>query len=216
MISSKFRTPLFVVGFFSFFFVLSTSFAAAGTISPGTYRLLDHGFGNQGPDYGLRVDALSNTLFSTELGGVQTLLTWSGGSTATISGTLHNNTTTDIWQVNYVLTGVVAVGTQGFTATMGSGTLTDPLSNVTPINGEINGAGIAFDFLADGHRLPGDSDTAVGRGWLLPPNSTDDWLVRAELIPEPGSALLISLGLASLSFCPCFLRRRVPRSSFLR
>ncbi len=201
MISSKIRTPLFVVGFISFLLLLSTSPAAAGIITPGTYRLFDHGFGNLGPDYGLRVDA-TGQLFSTELGGAQTVLTWNGGPTATISGTLHENTTTDIWQVNYVMTGVVAAaGNLGFTATAGSGTLTDPLLNVTPITGEQNGSGIAFDFLADGHRIPGDSDTAVGRGWLLPPSSTDDWLVRAELIPEPGSALLIGLGLTSLSFC---------------
>jgi len=178
--------------------LIAQTTSAAGTINPGLYQLHDHGFGNLGPDYGLRVDSIS-AVFSTDLGGAFVTLNWDGGTTATISGTLHNNATTDIWNVNYVLTGVVAVGTQGFTATMGSGTLTDPLLNVTAITGEQNGSGIAFDFLADGHRLPGDNDTAVGRGWLLPPNSTDDWLVRATLIPEPASlALLASGGLLML------------------
>ncbi len=200
MSSSSIRTPLFVVGFISFLLVLSTATAFAGTIFPGTYRLLDHGDGALGPDYGLRVDSI-NELFSVELGSVQTLLTWNGGATATISGTLHNNVTTDIWQVSYVMTGVVAAASNlGFTATAGTGTLTDPLLNVTAITGEQDGSGLVFRFLADGHRIAGDSDSAVGRGWLLPPNSTDDWLVRAELIPEPTSALLLSLALASLSF----------------
>ncbi len=169
-----------------------TSFAV-GTLGPGVYQLHDHGFGNLGPDYGLRVDA-TNDVFSVDLGGASTTLTWDGGVTATIAGTLHNNATTDIWTVNYVLTGVTAVGTTGFTATSGSGILTDPLLNVTNIVGELNGSGLVFSFLADGHRIPGDSSTAVGRGWLLPPNSTDDWLIRAELIPEPGTLSLLAAG----------------------
>ncbi len=173
-------------------FTMQSSFAA-GIIGPGVYQLHDHGFGTLGPDYGLRVDAIA-AIFSVDLGGASTTLTWDGGATATIAGTLHNNATTDIWTVSFVLSGVVPVGTTGFTATAGTGTLTDPLLNVTVMTGEQNGSGIAFDFLADGHRLPGDSSTAVGRGWLLPPNSTDDWLVRAELIPEPGTLALLTAG----------------------
>jgi hypothetical protein len=166
---------------------------AVGVINPGLYQLLDHGFGNLGPDYGLRVDSI-NAVFSTELGGASVTLDWDGGTTALISGMLNNNTTNELWDVEYTLTGLVAVGTQGFTATMGSGTLTDPLNNATVMTGEQDGSGIAFRFLADGHRLPGDNDTAVGRGWLLPPNSTDDWLVRAVLIPEPASLALFASG----------------------
>ena len=171
--------------------------ALAGTILPGTYVLLDHGDGNLGPDYGLRVDGIGE-LFSVELGGAQTLLTWGGGATASLSGTLYDNDTGDIWTVSYDLTGVTAVGTQGFHATAGTGTLTDPLSNVTNLVGRTNNNGYVFTFLADGHRISGDNDTPVGRGWLEPPSSTDDWIVRAAPIPEPGTATLLTLGLLAL------------------
>jgi len=64
----------------------------------------------------------------------------------------------------WALTGVSTVGTQGFVATGGSGTLTDPFSVVTNVSGEADGAGNVFEFPADGHSLDGDSDTPVGRG----------------------------------------------------
>jgi hypothetical protein len=181
-----------IAGMFTLLLAAQSSFAV-GVIGPGVYQLFDHGFGNLGPDYGLRNDAL-NKVFSVELGGASVTLTWDGGTTASITGVLHDNATADLWAVDYTLTGVVPVGTSGFTATAGSGTLTDPLLNVTAMIGEQNGSGIALSFLADGHRLPGDSSTPVGRGWLLPPNSTDDWLFRAELIPEPGTLALLAAG----------------------
>ena len=68
---------------------------ALGVIGAGTYRFLDHGDGQLGPDYGLRVDS-DGLVFSVELGGAFTTLTWGGGATATISGTLHDNATGDI------------------------------------------------------------------------------------------------------------------------
>lgn len=178
------------------------SASALGVINPGVYQLLDHGNGNLGPAYGLRVDAI-NEVFSVTLGSAFVTLTWDGGTTATIAGTLNQNTlggnggVGPAWQILYTLTGVSAVGTAGFTATGGSGTLTDPFSNVTSLTGEADDSGSVFSFLADGYRVNGDNDSAVGRGWLLPPNSTDDWLVRAVSIPEPGTGLLlIGFGLA--------------------
>ncbi len=173
--------------------LLAQTSVFAGVMGPGVYQIHDHGYGNLGPNYGLRVDALSKT-FSTDLGGASVTMTWNGGATATISGLLHDNDNADLWAVEYTITGITAVGTSGFTATGGSGTLTDPLLNVTVLTSEQNNVGSAFDFLADGHRLPGDNDTPVGRGWLLPPNSVDDWLIRGELIPEPGTLALLAAG----------------------
>ncbi len=181
------------------------SSASAGTILPGQYRLLDHPDGSVNPPpYGLRMDVLGFT-FSVETSGANVILDWDGGTTASITGSLWNNQTSEMWTVDYTLTGVTAAPLSlGFSATAGSGTLTDPLLVDTIMTGEANGSGSVFDFLADGHRLGswpayGDADTPVGRGWLQPPGSTDDWLVRAVVIPEPGTALLLGLGLLGLS-----------------
>ncbi len=52
--------------------------ANAGTILPGTYQLLDHGFGDLGVAYDLRVDAIGE-VFSAELGSADIILDWDGG-----------------------------------------------------------------------------------------------------------------------------------------
>ena len=182
---------------------VSLPFAAtAGTIFPGLYRLLDHPDGALNPPpYGLRVDDIGYT-FSAETGGAFLTLDWDDGAgTATISGSLWNNQLGELWSVDYVMTGLTDAGANlGFTASAGSGTLFDAGNNPFHVlTGELQGgSGPVFEFLADGHRLTGDNDSPVGRGWLLPPGSTDDWLVRAVVIPEPTTGALLALGLAGL------------------
>ena len=175
----------------------------AGTIvSPSIYRFLDHGDGKQGPDYGLRLDSLGK-LFSVEMGGAEVLLGWDGGDTASIMGTLFDPDSGQLWDVEYEVSGITS-DAEGFDATAGSGFLTDPddPGNPIPMTGKQNGSGIAFTFRADGHRLePEDSMVPVGRGWLLPDGSIDDWLVRGEfVVPEPTTVLLLAMGLTVIAF----------------
>lgn len=156
------------------------------------------------------LDFLGITL-STELNGASTVLSWDGGTTATITGTLWNNQAAEIWSVDYTLTGVsTAPANLGFSALAGSGTLTDASLNVIALTGMQNATGSAFDFLADGYRLESDpgyggSQAAVGRGWLTG-TGTNDWLVLATPVPEPGTALLFGVGLGLVGIAA---RRRV-------
>jgi len=61
-----------------------------------------------------------------------------------------------------------------------------PMVEIFNLDGIANGNGYVFLGLADGHRL-GGGDEEVGRGWLEPGSSTDDWLVSLTPVPIPAA-----------------------------
>ncbi len=200
-----------------FVFFLTSQVVLAATLTPGAYQLLDHPDGSvvssQGP-YGLRLDALSpptgvGPTFSVETNNAYVTLLWDGGNTATISGSIWNNTTNEMWTVNHDLTDIVIVPGPdgGFSALNGVMTLIDPLNNILTINSDQDNAGIAFNALGNSHRCAGHSDCGpfIGEGWLepgTPDGQFNDWLVQLNPIPVPaavwlfGSALIGLVGVA--------------------
>ncbi len=200
--------------------LLSPQFGFTAPVPAGTYILGDHPDGalfvspnTSGPNgpYGLRVDSLPGEpgpTFSVEQGGAEVLLSWDGGSTATITGQVRHNLTLELWDVEHVLTGVVAdPGGMGFRATGGTGNLSLNGVEQTSWEGKQDGSGFAFLFLGDGHRLDGDNDSTVGRGWLNL-DGTNDWLVTASPVPSPSAFILFGTGLGGL----VLLRYRKNRS----
>ena len=73
--------------------------------------------------------------------------------------------------------------------------------------------GNSFLFLADGHRIPDDATTWVGRGWVRAHDADghqvagkpQDWLFRAQMIPLPTGGAMAAAGLFGLA---CIRRRR--------
>lgn len=194
--------------------------AFADAVTPGIYRLLDHPDGAiSPPPYGLRVDFLDpppgqGPTFSTELGGAAVYLTWDGGTTATISGTLYNNETGHLWSVEQTLTGISATGgaNGGFEAT-GAGALTlfvaaadVALYGATEFTGTSKQLNSGQTFIANGqsYRCAGHANCGplVGRGWIMldgtSGSTTDDWLVQMTPVPLPAAAWLLLAGLGFL------------------
>ncbi len=183
--------------------LLTPQIGSAALVPPGSYVLGDHPDGaisSASTPYGLRVDALPET-FSVEQGGAEVVLSWGGGATAAITGQVRNNSTLDLWDVSYDITGVVAdPAGMGFRATGGSGKLSHGMTEIE-WNGKQDSSGFAFLFLGDGHRLDGDNDSIVGRGWLdLEPGPYNDWLVTATPtpVPVPSAFILFGTGLGAL------------------
>ncbi len=198
--------------------------AVPALAAPVTYILGDHpagalydGSSTSGPSgpYGLRYDYLypppgDGPTFSVgdNLGGFGGLvvLSWDDANLAagaTISGEMYRNDTGDIWTVNYLLTGLVDDGNGGWTATDGSGSMTNGGTPVI-LTGKQDDSGFAFVFANDGARLPGDPGTGwVGEGWLTG-EGINDWLVTANVIPVPAAFWLFGSALAGLGW----LRRK--------
>lgn len=195
--------------------VTGTSTSQAETV---IYRLGDHPDGilfRQDSDnpYGLRLDSQvppTTFSFNTNLGGLggPVYLTWDDQNLAAgarITGTLENNQDGSFWTVDYLITGLSELGAQGtsalngFSATAGNGSVTRNGSAETiALAANLNDQGLAFFFAPDGYRLPGDSTIPVGRGWLLPPDTTDDFLFTASLVPLPAGVWLLVSGFAGL------------------
>ena len=178
--------------------------------------------------YGLRMDDLGY-YFSVERGGAEVFLTWDGGTSASISGILYNNQTDKLWAVKQSLSFLDNSNPAlGFTTTDQTAastlTLTDLGNLLDPTDDndytyvpKSNGVA-SFLFLADDHRCTlatsGKADypgcgPIVARGWfqndVLPDGSrpsihgTNDWLVQAVPVPEPGVLPLLAIGLIGIS-----------------
>ena len=146
----------------------------------------------------------------------------SGGGSASISGPIIENGNADnaacsggtvdsandcsVWDLAYTFTGIsvqdVGDPFKGFTATGGSGTVSQQSSSlVLDLGAKSDGSGFTLLWLADGHRLPGDIVSLVGRGWVDPVNglgSANDFLFTGQVVPEPGTIALFGIGLLGL------------------
>lgn len=177
----------------------SATFASgslAGDTIPQTFDLFDHPSGAVNPQaYGLRLDGVnSGNPMTFSFGDSQANSTMTmqvvelmgGGIEVRMFGTVTGNSAsggTDLGSfaldVTYTVTGNETDGWED------GGT-----GNGVTLSGKLS-AGDTFRFLSDGHRIGGDSDTWVGRGWVIPDGvmgSTNDFLFQGALVPLPAAA----------------------------
>jgi MYXO-CTERM domain-containing protein len=215
---------------------LAAATCTAGAGESRFFQLGNHPDGAQNPPpYGLRMDGLfgggvTSFDFDTNDGVFLTVTddTMNGGGVSIeIAGSVFggeidgNGGYTDggqFYDINFVYTASVQITSNGWKVVG-----TDNTSNTGSIAlaGSNNPADIftitdnnnnAFLFQADGHRLAGDSDSWVGRGWLTTNTdgtnvgNTQDWLftaVETDGVPTPGT-----LGLAAIGGLVASRRRR--------
>ena len=189
--------------------------AQANTVVPGEYFLIDHGNGNLGSNYGLRLDILdppagAGPTFSVSSGDARVTLSWDGSGTAVIQGVMVNNETGNLWTVTHTLTGITATS-DGFIASFGEMTV-----GVAAEDQDLYGASVytffsvpsgqdAFVAAGDDHRCGSDPDCGplVARGWLniegvdtrQNDGSTEDWLVQLRPVPLPAAVWMLLAGL---------------------
>ena len=187
-----------------------SSAALGGDVVLQTFDLFDHPSGAVDPQaYGLRLDGLgiANRLtFSfgdSQANSTMTLQVVDTGSQTEIRmfGTVSGNSAnggvdygTFALNVTYI---VDAVGNGWEDNNSADGNMVGTLEGdfgsgmeIVDLFGKTDGND-AFRFLADGHRIGGDSDTWVGRGWVLPNGqmgATNDFLFQAAIVPLPAAA----------------------------
>lgn len=194
----------------------ATGMAQAGVSTVTEFSLWDHPDGDLNPpSYGLRFDGIfggGQATFSMDHFGDTTLTVTDDGVNIEIhiEGTLYGGEVdgsggylspesylldfTYTTSVNAVADGWIAVGEHAGN----TGTLTQiggPASVYT-LDTKADGNGDAFLFLADGHRMPNDTDW-IGRGWFQPYGSgggSQDFLFGATLVPAPGVFGLVGVG----------------------